>query len=367
MRWISRFVFAAALAAALSRPAPALEASWEGGLMMGYSLGQNGAPWPDPLTDPLGNNNRGGFNISQARAKAALTFDSSFALVAVGNVIFADLQEIYLRKEWGRWGFQAGKFRGAGLKSGSGRDEFEVPTVQKPRYARLWAHYKRTIGYRDFGIQAERFQLGGNLRHRFFIRNANGQNVVNDEPSFVAGPVTQVLGGDYAVEWRVSPYSVVGGHMGAQAHQKWDEFLGNHDFWEAQYWLKSNALVDASFFHQMDFPRFHLFSEALVMSNRMLPHPVDGRPMLTWGASTLARFSPWVRWNPYLGYEFTDHSDGLYPDDALHSIKAGTWFLPSPGRYPGMRLAGEFVRTYEDGGNNAVHNDILYVQYQMTF
>jgi hypothetical protein len=344
-----------------------VEADWEGGLMMGYSLGQNGAPWPNPLLDPLGNNNRGGFHISQARAKASLAFDSSFSLVAVGNLIFADLQEVYLRKEWGRWIFQAGKFRGAGLKSGSGWDELEVPTVQRPRYARHWAHYERTIGYRDFGIQAERFQLGGDLRHRFFIRNANQENVFNDEPSFTAGAVTQVLGADYAMEWRVSPYSVLGGHVGALANREWDEFIGNHDFWEAQYWLKSNALLAASGFHQMDFPRFHLFSEALLMSNRLLLHPEDGRPTVTWGASTLARFSPWVRWSPYLGYEFTDHTDGYYPDDALHVVKAGTWFLPSPARYPAMRLAGEFARAYEDGVVNSVHNDILYVQYRMTF
>lgn len=335
--------------------------------MMGYSLGQNGMPWPNPWTDPLSNDNRGGFNISQARAKGVLSFDSTFALVVVGNALFADLNEIYLRKEWGGWSFQAGKFRGAGLKSGSGWDEFEVPTVQKPRYARHWAHYKRTIGFRDFGIQAERVQLGGGLRHRFFIHNANGQNVMNDEPSFTVGPATQVLGGDYAVEWRVSPYSVAGGHVGALANKEWDEFLGNHEFWEAQYWLKSNALVDASIFHQMDFPRFHLFSEALLMSNRLLLHPTSGKPTITWGASTLARFSPWIRWSPFLGYEFTDQSDGLYPDDALHMFKAGTWFLPSPARHAGMRLTGEFVRAYEDGLMNTVHNDILYVQYQMTF
>lgn len=367
MRLISRSILASALAAVLLRPASAVEADWEGGLMMGYSLGQNGLPWPEPWSDPLGNNNRGGFNISQTRVKATLTFDSTFGLVAVGNVMFADLQEIYLRKEWGEWDFRAGKFRGAGLKSGSGLDEFESPTVQKPRYARHWAHYKRTIGFRDFGIQAERTQLGGDLRHRFFVRNANGQNVFNDEPSFNIGPVTQVLGADYALEWKVSPYSVVGGHLGALADRKLDEFLGNHEFWEAQYWLKSNAVVDASIFHQMDLPRLHLFSEALLMSNRLLPHPGDERPTLTWGVSTLARFSPWVRWSPYFGYEFTDHTDGFYPDDALHMLKAGTRFLPSPVRYPRMRLTGEFVRAYEDGFVNTISNDILYVQYQMTF
>ena len=59
--------------------------------------------------------------------------------------------------------------------------------------------------------------------------------------------------------------------------------------------------------------------------------------------------------------------DGLFPDDALHIAKAGTWFLPAPVRYPGMRLNGEYVRAYEDGGKNVIGNDILYLQYQMTF
>lgn len=367
MRVMSRFLMVAALAAFTSLPASALDPAWEGGLQMGYNLGQNGAGWPQPWRDPLNNNNRGGFYLSMVRAKATLPFDSTFAAVILGNVMGADVQEVYLRKDIGRWRFLAGKFRGAGLKSGSGQDEFERTTVQRPRYSRLWGHYKRTLGFRDFGVQAEVGTFDGRLRHQFYVHNANGQNVFNDEPSFAVGPVTQVLGGDYALEWRVSPYSLVGGHLGALADRELDEFLGNHDFWEAQYWFKSNALVDASFFHQMDFPRFHLFSEALIMSNRLQLHPDDGRPMTTWGVSTLARFSPWVRWSPFLGYEFTDHSDGLYPNDALHIAKVGTWFLPSPVRYPGMRLNGEYVRAYEDGGENTVGNDILYVQYQMTF
>jgi hypothetical protein len=133
------------------------------------------------------------------------------------------------------------------------------------------------------------------------------------------------------------------------------------------YWFKSNPVVDASVFHRMDFARFHMMNEALLMSNRLLLHPDDERPMRTWGVSTLARFDHSPRWSPFLSYEFVDQSDGYYPDDALQMFKLGTLFRPSPERHPGLRFTGEYVRALEEGGRNRIGNDILYAQLQAVF
>lgn len=353
------------LALLASFPAAAAEPDWSAGIIMGYNLGQNGQSWPS-LSTPLENNNRGGFYIKNTRVQATVAFDSTFTGMFVGNVIALDPTDVYLQKSWRGYRLKAGKFRGAGLKSGSGTDEFEMTAVQRPRYARLWGAFKNTINFRDFGIQGEKDFFEGRFRNRLFIHNANGQNMTLDEPSFPAGPPTQVLGIDYAMDYRVSPYNQVGGHMGALANRQWDEFVGAHDFWEAQYWFKTNPLVDGSLYHQMDFPRFHMENEVMAMLNRTLLMP-DGSAMLTWGFSTLARFDHALRWSPFLGYEFTDLSDGYYPDDALHMLKLGAVFRPSPANYAGMKFTGEYVRALEENGRNSVGNDILYAQFQMVF
>jgi hypothetical protein len=358
----------AALLAWSAAPAAALEApDLQGVLITGYNLGQNGQGWPQPWKEPLANYNRGGFYLSQARLRASLPFDSTFGAVVQYNLIFADLQEAYLHKSWGTFRLKAGKLRGAGLKSGSGTDETEQTLVIKPRYARLWNEYKRLVNFADFGVQAEKDWMGGRFRHKLFLHNANRENVFNDEPSFPAGTSTQALGVDYAVEYQVSPYTTLGGHAGALADRQWDEFVGSHDFWEVGYWFKSNPVVDASVFHRMDFARFHMMNEALLMSNRLLLHPDDERPMRTWGVSTLARFDHSPRWSPFLSYEFVDQSDGYYPDDALQMFKLGTLFRPSPERHPGLRFTGEYVRALEEGGRNRIGNDILYAQLQAVF
>jgi hypothetical protein len=154
--------------------------------------------------------------------------------------------------------------------------------------------------------------------------------------------------------------------VGALARQEWDEFVGSHDFWEVQYWFKSNAILNGSFYHKMDFPRLHLMNEAMILSDRTILHE-DGSPMLTWGLSTLARFDFSSRWSPFLGFEFFDHTDGINPDDALQIYKGGVGFRPSPLRYPGLRATGQYVRALEEAGRDLVGNDILYAQLQMLF
>lgn len=362
---VFRSVLAGAAILALS--ATAMEKpAFDGGVIMGYTLGQNGQGWPQPWSDPLNNDNRGGFYLYQTRLNASLPFDSTFRARIGGNLIMLEVTEAYLEKDCGDWRFKAGKFRGAGLRSASGTDEFEQPLVNRPRYARHWNWYKKLHNFRDFGVQAERTWFG-RWENRFFLHNANRENVFNDEPSFPAGQATQALGFDYAFDVKVSPYSTVGGHVGVLADREWDEFIGPHEAWEAGYWFKTNPIADASLNHRMVFPRFTLENEVLALQNRNLRSGADSSAMLTWGLSTLARFDHWRKWSPFLGYEFTDHSDGLYPNDALHMIKLGTLFRPSPERYPGLKVTGEYVRAYEEGVRNLVGNDLLYAKLQMVF
>jgi hypothetical protein len=351
----------------MSRASAFEKLAFVGGTQMGYTYGQNGYSWPSPQKDILGNLNRGGFYLSQLRLQAHIDFDSSFMGVVTGNLIASDVQDAYLQKRWGGYQVRAGKFRGAGLKSATGVDEFERPAVNPPRYARLWGVYTRLINFRDFGIEVERDFRAGDVRNRFFFHNANGENVFNDEPSGPAGKITQVLGLDYALDWRISPYTVWGGHIGALADHSWSEFVGNHEGWQANYWFKSNAVVDGSMNHQMDLGRFHMFNEALVMYHRDILNPLDSTATKTWGVSSLIRFEHSERWGSLFRYEFFDNTDGLNADDAQHLVTLGAVYRPSPAAYPGMKITTEYVRTVEEGVQNTFPNDILYCQFQMSF
>lgn len=339
----------------------------QSGVQMGYTYGQNGAGYPSFGKDPLGNPGRGGFYLSQLRLKASVALDSTFSAVAVGNVYNADFQEVYLEKRVRNYTFTAGKFRGAGLKSASGTDEFERTAINAPRYARLWAYFNRTFNMRDFGIQAEADYFGGDVKHRFFIHNANRENVVNDEPSYPSGPTAQVSGFDYALDWRISPFTVWGGHIGAMADHEWSEFTGKEEGWRVDNWFRTNSLVDASLYHQMDVGRFHMFNEALLMSNRTIPNPVDGGATKTWGVSTLVRFDHTVRLGSFFRYEFFDVTDGAYPNDAVHMFTLGVPYRPSPAAYPGLKVTTEYVRSLEDGAVNSVQNDLFLCQLEMLF
>lgn len=337
------------------------------GVQMGYSYGQNGVGWPLFTQDLLSNRGRGGFYVSQLRLKGGIAFDSTFSAVAVGNLYTADVQEVYVEKRFDKYSFRAGKFRGAGLKSASGTDEFERTGINAPYYSRYWGYYKRLINFRDFGVQVEADYFGGNVKHRLFIHNANRENVFADEPSGAGPSNTQALGFDYALDWRISPFTVWGGHLGALANHEWGEFTGTHKAWEVGYWFKSNPLVDASLNHQLDVGKFHMFNEALLMYNRDLPNPSDGAATKNWGVSSQVRFDPSARGGYFFRYEFFDNTDGYNPDDALHLFTLGGIFTPSPQSYPGLKVTGEYVRTLEEGATNIVPNDVLFCQLQMVF
>ena len=96
--------------------------NFRGGVKLGYSLGQNGAGWPK--RDPLRNDNRGGFYIEQARLRADIPYDSTLRIVAQFNAIYLDLSDLYVEKRWGKYRWKLGKFPGAGLRTGSGTEEF---------------------------------------------------------------------------------------------------------------------------------------------------------------------------------------------------------------------------------------------------
>jgi hypothetical protein len=339
---------------------------FQSGLLMGYTYGQNGVGFPSFGNDPLGNPGRAGFNVSQVRLKASIDFDSTFSAVAMGNLIFADPQEVYLEKRVRNYTFTAGKFRGAGLKSASGMDEFERTTVNIPLYARIWALHKKILGSRDFGLQIQADYFGGNLSHRLFFHNANGQNVFNDEPSFSAGPSAQAGGFDYAVDWRISPFTVWGAHMGARAEHEWSEFLGPEEGWKADNWFRTNPIADASLNHQLDVGRFHMFNEGLFMANRTIINP-DGGTTRTWGVSSQIRLDHTRRTGSFFRYELVDPTDGAVKADNLHMFTLGFLFRPSPEAYRDLKLTTQYVRTMESGFENTIPNDVLTCQLQMLF
>jgi hypothetical protein len=234
-------------------------------------------------------------------------------------------------------------------------------------YANVWGYYSRTISFRDYGVQAEADFAGGDIKHRLFIHNTNRQNVINPEPSEGAGAPTQALGFDYALDWRVSPFTAWGGHLGALANRQWDEFVGSHEGWQVGYWFKSNPLVDASLNHQMDLGRFHMFNEALLMYNRDIPNPVDSGATKTWGVSSMVRFDQTRKAGWFFRYEFFDHTDGAYPDDAKQLFTLGSAYRPAPESYPGLRVTTEYVRVLEEGGRNTFSNDLFLCQLQMLY
>ncbi len=336
------------------------------GVLMGYTDGQNGSAWPN-ATDPLSNSSRAGFYISQLRLNGELPFDSTFSAVFAANFIAMDPAEAYLRKRFGLYTFKLGKFRVVGPKSGPGTDEFERTAITAPRYSRYWASYAQTLNFRDFGVQAERTGEDGSVHQAFCVRNGTQQNIINDEPSFPQSAPTQALAFAYALDWRVSPFTVLGGHVEAVANHQWDEFVGNHDGWQVGYWFKSNAIVDASVYHQMDFTKVHLFNEALLLYNRLLPSPTDGKATQLWGVSSMIRVDHSERWGYFFRYEFLDPSDGFFPNDNLHMFTGGVIYKPSPQAYPGLKVTGEYVRSLEESLRNRMGNDNLYVQLQMTY
>ncbi|MEO6098051.1 MAG: hypothetical protein ABIW76_21275 [Fibrobacteria bacterium] len=340
---------------------------FQSGVQMGYTYGQNGAGFPSFGKDPLGNPGRAGFYLAQLRLKAKVAFDSTFSAVAVSNIYNADVQEAYLEKRVRNYTFRAGKIRGAGLKSGSGTDEFERIAVNAPRYARFWAAYKRILGLRDFGIQAQGDHFGGKLSQRLFFHNANWQNVINDEPSFFSGNPAQAAGIDYSVDWRISEFTAWGASVGGLADHQWSEFIGDEEGWKVGNWLRSNPIVDASLNHQMDVGRFHLFDEGMLLYNRQIINPVDSGSSKMWGVSSLVRFDLTPRTVPFFRYEFFDPTDGAGGLDNLNMFTLGVIFRPNPVAYPGLKLTTQYLRSLEDGAVNSIPNDLLISQLEMVF
>lgn len=338
-----------------------------GGVKLGYSVGQAGVGWPQLWKNPFLNENRGGFYVEQARLRARLPIDSSLRLTTQFNFALWELSEIYFEAQWGRTRWKLGKFDGAGLRTGPATDEFSRTAIWEPRYARIWAAYKRLLNWRDYGIQAERDHFSGRFTHRLFLHNANWQNVINEEPNdFQAGiPATQALGMDYGWEWKTTEQSLLGGHLGALADKEWNEFFGHRQFWRANHWMRSNPIVDASVFHEFESGRAWFQSEIVLMSNRTILNP-DSAAMKTWGASLLGRYRLGLSWTPYMRYELFDFTDGVVPNDILHLFTGGVRWSPSRGKRPWF-WTFQFTHILEEDLVNAYGNDVLYAQLQAEF
>jgi hypothetical protein len=151
------------------------------------------------------------------------------------------------------------------------------------------------------------------------------------------------------------------------ANKQWDEFLGAHDFWEATYWFKSNAMVDGSLFHEFEVGHARFQSEALVMSNRNTLHPDDLSPVKTWGVSAMGSYDWTPRLTPYARYEFFDWTDGYNPDDAWHLFTGGLRWRVHPESKAPWYATLQFSRNLEEGFENLISNDVLYAQLQAEF
>ncbi len=342
-------------------------ADWGGGALMGYSYGQNGSGWPDTWKDPLANQNRGGFFIRDLRLDGKVAFDSTFSGFLSANVLFADMREVYLVKTWKSYTFTAGKFRGAGLYSGTTLDEYDQVTVYRPFYAQLWQNSKRIHNFRDFGIQVERSSRSGDLNYRLFFHNANWQNVIIYQPSYEVGPSTQALGLDFGLDWTVSTQNSFGGHIGALGNKEWQEFFGSHGWWNAAYWLKANPLVDASFYHLFDHGRVQVLSEAMAMTNRNEPVGPNKIDRITWGLSSRFSYTHHEHFNSFFRYEFTDPTNGANPDDGLHFFALGTRFRPAPVSHAGLSAVLEYAHIREEGLANLQHTDTFILELRHTF
>jgi hypothetical protein len=318
------------------------------------------------LTAPLNNENRGGFYISDFRLRSDWNLGHGLTLHAQGNLMTLDFQEAYLEGQKGTWTLRLGKFRGAGLKSMVGFDEYDQPTVTPQYYAGLWAGINRIFGRRDFGLQIEKSHADGQFQHRFFAHNASWQNPAPYTPNYALGAPAQVVGFHYAWDWTVGRGHGLGGHLGGRANQAWDEFIGEHEFWEAAYWFKTNAVVDGSMYHLYEGNGIKLMTEAMLLSNRNARNPVDSTFEITWGGSFLVskRLNSW--WEPYGRYELTDPTDGRNNNDALHLFTMGT-LLRMGSNFPNWLWKMEAVRIQEEGFVNSYGNDLISLQLQGTF
>lgn len=337
---------------------------------MGYSLGQNGQSWPG-LKSPFSNRNRGGFYIEEFRLQTSLSLDrdtsgGDYRAVAQFDLYFRELNEAYLQKGFGSWTLRGGLLRGPGLHSAVGIDVFQLPTVRAPSYGYHWRFLKRLQERSDLGVEVRKVSAHGGLVQRFFLHNANRQSMNLGVPSQDGGDPTQVLGLDYAVDYRFSPFSVFGGNIGAVADREFKQFFGSEEDWKVQNWLRENAVLDFSGYHEFDAGRLHGLSEAMLLFNRAERNP-QGEAVKSWGISSFWSFDINRHVTPGLRYEFFDVTDGSRPDDALHLYTLNVNLRPAPSRHPGFRLQTEYHRVYEEGMENLRSNDAFFVQVQQTF
>jgi hypothetical protein len=81
----------------------------------------------------------------------------------------------------------------------------------------------------------------------------------------------------------------------------------------------------------------------------------------------MVRFDQTRKAGWFFRYEFFDHTDGAYPDDAKQLFTLGSAYRPAPESYPGLRVTTEYVRVLEEGGRNTFSNDLFLCQLQMLY
>ena len=331
----------------------------------GYSVGQNNFSWPRPKTI-LDNNNRGGFYLNQFNLAGKLSFDTTLYGNFEGNMAHPSLVEGFVHKDWNNFGVTLGKFRGAGIKTGSGTHEKDLSSLKRPFYARYWNNTKRLHNFRDYGFQVEYRLFSNRVTPKIFLHNANAQIIDNQIEYVHDAPITQALGIDFQVDINTSPYHSAGFHSGAMANRSWSEFSGGNKFWKADRWFQYNSVVDFSFNNHIHTGKFNLLNEVMIMKNRDLVNTSNPSPAQTWAVYTLGEYLFAEKYSLYLSYEFFDLTDGFVRNDALHVNTLGfTWSVPFENKR-GIKSSVEYIRPYEEGFENITANDIFSLDLQIS-
>lgn len=331
-------------------------------------MGMNGQGWPNPIKDPLANATHSGFYWNQAQISAEMPLDSSMRARASFNAVNLELMDLYVEWACHNYTWTLGKFRGAGMRSLVKDDELDRVSIVAPYYARIWASEHRLYANgRDLGLQLEARHFKDAFTHRLFIHNSSLQITRVEEPSYLQGGPTQILGFTYAWDLQLPDHNQIGGHLGAMADYQWGEFTGNKDFWHVDEWFQSNPLVDGSLYHEWSNGGWNWNSEASLRLNRREKNAVDGSSSQSWGVMTQVQKVVSEKWMPFFRYEFFDPSDGTHPLDNIHIGTVGAQWHPKPKSQPGWVVTPEYVIVREEGIINRVSNDVWYLQSQWSF